>query len=272
MNQYVINNQATVQWVVQKNLTNYNDFSALKETCQNLQIPFVGIDVIPFSNELPDFDRKPKSIFYGSTTFNNLAYSNSELKEGVFFDPTTFSVERYIKEWGEHMLNYGAVVTTIEELMYTDYDPEKMLFIRPDDDGKSFAGEVLKFGEYREWFERLKTIENSAISGKSRIVVGEPFHIGREWRLWCVGRKVIAASQYRNNFKLEKHRGCPNEVASFAEARCLQFTPHDVFVMDVCETGGELYIVECNCMNGAGFYNANIEAIVSNVTNYVSRL
>ena len=30
--------------------------------------------------------------------------------------------------------------------------------------------------------------------------------------------------------------------------------------MDVCETGGELYIVECNCMNAAGFYDANIEA------------
>jgi hypothetical protein len=40
--------------------------------------------------------------------------------------------------------------------------------------------------------------------------------------------------------------------------------------MDVCETGGQLYIVECNCMNAAGFYDANIEAIVTNVTKYVS--
>ncbi|MBN9385453.1 MAG: ATP-grasp domain-containing protein [Chitinophagaceae bacterium] len=263
-------NSATVQWVVQKNLTNYNDFSALENACRQLKIPFVGIDIIPFSDELPSFDRKFKSVFYGSTTFNKLAYSSSELNGGVFFDPATFSIERYICEWGEHMLNHGAVVTTFEELMQADYDPEKMLFIRPDDDGKSFAGEVLKFGEYREWFERLRMIENSGISGKIRIVVGEPFNIGREWRLWCVDKKVIAASLYRNKFKLEKRRGCPNEVVSFAEARCIQFTPHDVFVMDVCETGGELYIVECNCMNAAGFYDADIEAIVSNVTNYMS--
>jgi hypothetical protein len=255
-----------LQWVVQKNLTNHNDFSALRDACQKLQIAFVGIDVIPFSHELPDFDRKSKSIFYGSTTFTQLAYSNSLLKEGVFFDPITFSIERYIKEWGEHMLNHGAVVTTFEELMQADYDGNKLLFIRPDDDGKSFAGEVLQFGGYREWFERLKMIENTGISGGSRIIVGEPFNIGREWRLWCVEKKVIAASQYRNNFKLEKLQGCPNDVAAFAEARCLEFTPHDIFVMDVCETGGELYIVECNCMNAAGFYNANIEAIVSNIT------
>jgi hypothetical protein len=260
---------ANLQWVVQKNLTSYNDFSALQGACQKLSIHFIGIDVIPFSNKLPDFDPTRKSIFYGSTTFNKLAFEHGKLKEGVFFDPITFSIGRYIKEWGEHMLNYGAILTTYEELMQTEYDPEKMLFIRPDDDGKSFAGEVLKFGDFREWFEQLKMIENSGIARESRIVVGEPFHIGREWRLWCVEKKVIAASQYRNNFKLEKLRGCPKDVVSFAEERCLQFTPHDVFVMDVCETGEELYIVECNCMNAAGFYDANIEAIVSSVTNYV---
>lgn len=261
--------QVQSQWVVQKNLTNRNDFSALRGACQKLQILFVGIDVIPFSHDLPDFDTKSKNIFYGSTTFTQLAYSNSELREGVFFDPATFSVERYIKEWGEHMLNYGALVTTFEELMTADYDFEKMLFIRPDDDGKSFAGEVLRYGEYREWFERLKRIENSGITTNSKIIVGEPFNIGREWRLWCVDKKVVAASQYRNNFKLEKIGNCPDEVVAFAEARCLQFTPHDIFVMDVCETGGEFYIVECNCMNAAGFYNADIEAIVSHVSNYV---
>jgi hypothetical protein len=260
---------ANWQWVVQKNLTNHNDFYSLRDACQKLQIPFFGIDIIPFSHELPYFNRTIKSIFYGSTTFTQLAYSNSELKDGVFFDPATFSIELYIKEWGEHMLNYNAVVTTFEGLMQADYETSRLIFIRPDDDGKSFVGEVLKYGEFYEWFEKLKMVGNSSISGKSKIIVGEPFNIGREWRLWCVDKKVIAASQYRNNFKLEKVRGCPGEVITFAEARCHQFTRHDIFVMDVCETGGELYIVECNCMNAAGFYNADIEAIVYHVSDHV---
>jgi len=115
-----------------------------------------------------------------STTFTQLAYSNNELKKGVFFDPATFSMACYIKEWGEHMLNYNAEVTTFEGLMKADYDTNKLIFIRPDDDGKSFAGEVLKYGEYQEWFERLKMIENSGISDNSKIIVGEPFNIGRE--------------------------------------------------------------------------------------------
>jgi hypothetical protein len=86
-------------------------------------------------------------------------------------------------------------VTTFEELMRLDYDTNRLIFNRSDDDGKSFAGEVLKYGEFREWFERLKMVGNSGISDKSKIIVGEPFNIGREWRLWCVDKRVIAASK-----------------------------------------------------------------------------
>jgi len=61
-------------------------------------------------------------------------------------------------------------------------------------------------------------------------------------------------------------------VIAFAEARCRQFSPHEIFVMDVCESGGDLYIVECNCMNAAGFYDANVEAIIAEVTDYIQSM
>ena len=258
--------QTGIQWVVQRNLTNHHDLHALENACGKLGIDFVGIDIIPFSNELPAFDRAKKSLFYGSTTFNQLAYEDAELKAGVFFDPVAFSMDRQMAVWGTYMLNNGARVTTFDELMAADFDPEKLLFIRPDDDGKSFAGEVLTFAEFRKWFEGLRQVENADVSGASKIVVGEPFNLGREWRLWCVGGRVVAASQYRNRFELAKERGCPKEVVDFAEARCLTFTPHPIFVMDVCESAGELYIVECNCMNAAGFYAADIGTIVEHVS------
>src|ERR1700754_2436073 len=99
-----------IQWVVQKNLTNANDLIALETACQKLQIPFIGIDIIPFSTQLPTFDRSKRSIFYGSTTFNMLAYEDSQLKTGIFFDPETFSIERYLMEWRSEMLNYGSQI------------------------------------------------------------------------------------------------------------------------------------------------------------------
>ena len=38
--------------------------------------------------------------------------------------------------------------------------------------------------------------------------------------------------------------------------------------MDVCLCGDDYFIVECGCMNGAGFYNAKIENIIADVTQY----
>jgi hypothetical protein len=167
------------------------------------------------------------------------------------------------------MLNYEASVVTFQELMEGGkYKPDNLLFIRPDDDSKSFAGEVKRFEEINEWYDKLKVTENTNLSLESKIIVSDPFNIQYEWRLWIVHKKVVAASKYREYFRLRREEGCPGAVVAFAEERCKQYSPHDVFVMDICLCGDEYFIVECGCINGAGFYNANIEDIVVNVSDY----
>lgn len=257
-----------IQWVVQQNLTSKADFDGLQNACTALGINFTGVSIIPFSSELPDFERQKHSILYGSTTFNALAFLNKKLRKGLFFDDITFSMENYFERWGAHMLNYASQICTFNELMNSDIENDKLLFIRPNDDSKSFAGDVIKFGEIKEWYEKLFSITNSNLSLNGKIVVSEPYNIQIEWRLWIVQKKVVAASKYREYFRLSKGEGCPAEVVSFAEQRCQEYTPHNVFVMDICLSGDDYYIVECGCMNGAGFYKANIEQIVRSVSDY----
>lgn len=245
------------------------DFEQLKESCYKIGVKFIELDIIPFTAKLPAFDRSRSSIIYGSTTFNAVAFDDANLRKGLFFDEATFSIENYIEKWGRHMLNFNASVITFKELIDGDnYSSDKLLFIRPNDDSKSFAGEVKRFDEIGDWYEKLKVVENTNLSLESKIVVSEPYNIKYEWRLWVVNKKVVAASKYREYFKLRKEEGCPADVVSFAEERCQQYTPHDVFVMDICLCGDEYFIVECGCMNGAGFYKADIENIVKNVTKY----
>ena len=95
----------SIQWVVQQNLTSKEDFDGLKKACEKLCIPFTGINIVPFSSELPEFDRQKQSIPYGSTTFNALAYQDEILQKGLFFDEVTFSIQNYFDKWGAHMLN-----------------------------------------------------------------------------------------------------------------------------------------------------------------------
>ena len=258
-----------IQWVVQRNLTNQADFEGMKMACEKIGVPFIALYMIPFTAELPQFDRSRRSIIYGSTTFNALAYEDESLREGIFFDKHKFSIENYNSQWGQYMLNYEASICTFKELMESrQHTADKLLFIRPDDDSKSFAGETKRFDEIEGWFNMLIGVENSTLSAESKIVVSEPYNIQYEWRLWIVNKKVVAASKYREYFKLRKEEGCPAAVITFAEQRCQEYTPHDVFVMDVCLCGDEYFIVECGCMNGAGFYKGNIESIITNVSEY----
>lgn len=257
-----------VQWIVQKNLTGKEDFEALQNACNRLGFFFSGVNIIPFSQKLPVFSRQTPSIFYGSTTFTSLVYQDPELRCGLFFNEATFSIENYFKKWGEYMLNYGSTVSTFRELINGIRDAEELLFIRPNDDSKSFDGEVVRFGEIKEWYEKLLSIGNPLLSPDSKIVVSEPYEITAEWRLWIVNKRAVAASKYREYFKLKKEEGCPEEVKLFAERRCQEYTPHDVFVMDICLCGDSYFIVECGCMNAAGFYNVNIEEVVKAVTGY----
>jgi ATP-grasp domain, R2K clade family 3 len=259
----------SIQWVVQRNLTSQSDFEELKSSCLKIGVTFIELNIIPFTGQLPEFDRSRNSIIYGSTTFCGLAFEDAHLKNGLFFDPQIFSIENYIEKWGRYMLNYEASISTFKELIdCNNYNSDKLLFIRPNDDSKSFAGEVKRFEEIGDWYERLKAVENTNLSLESKIVVSEPYNIHYEWRLWVVNKKVVAVSKYREYFKLRKEEGCPVEVVSFVEERCQQYTPHDVFVMDICLCGDEYFIVECGCINGAGFYKANIGNIVTSVTEY----
>ncbi|SHM03928.1 protein of unknown function [Chitinophaga jiangningensis] len=260
---------SSIQWVVQRNLTSITDFNELAAACEKLEIPFLPVDIIPFTTTLPPIDRSRHSIIYGSTTFNRMAGEDVELKKGYFFDSERFSIENYMEHWGAHMLNFGAEISSFKSLMANNsYAPEKLLFIRPNDDDKSFAGEVKHYCEIESWYTALANLENTSLTPDSKIVVSEPYNIQSEWRLWIVNKKVVAASKYRQYFRLVKELGCPDAVVDFASARCAEYVPHDVFVMDVCYSGDAYYIVECGCMNGAGFYKANIEDIVRSVSSY----
>ena len=257
-----------IQWVVQNNLTKPELMEDLKGGCRDIGVDHIEVKVIPFSPDLPEFPTKKRSIFYGSTTMMNNVYDNKDLKEGLFFNHETFTMENYFDKWGKHMLNYDAGLTTFRELMNKEYDSDQLLFIRPNDDSKSFAGEVVEFGRVKTWYENLIGYENISLSLDTKIIAGEPYNIKKEWRLWILNKKVISSSQYKDGQFLKKIKDAPQNVIDFAESRCQEYTPHNIFVMDICLCTDELFILECGCMNSAGFYAADVHKIVKEITEF----
>jgi hypothetical protein len=260
----------TVGWTVQQDLSHPQYEEKIKAACQVQQFGFQTLKVYPFDPVLPNMHMWKHNIFYGSVSFNNLVSTDTFLRKGVFFDPVTFSMKNYLRKWNDHMLSSEAKVTSFAELMSEQYPPDKLLFIRPDDDSKSFSGTTKSFHEISAWYEELKMYDNTNLTLDSPIIVGEPYSIAAEWRLWIVNKKVVASSRYRRYFKLDVDPNCPTEVISFAEQRCKEYVPHDIFVMDVCISGDQFYILECGCMNAAGLYAADVHAIVTAVTEFVT--
>lgn len=255
-----------IQWVVQSNLTSENVLDDIKRACEKISVDCHALQVIPFSEELPYFPKDKRSIFYGSTTTMYLVHTDSSISEGLFFSPNEFTMENYFHKWGENMLNYGANIVKVKDINTLNWDKNKQLFIRPNEDSKSFNGEVKPFGEIAHWLQSIQLSQDLTLNEDTQILIGEPYHIEAEWRLWIVNKKVITASKYRENFKLKKETGCPSEVIEFAEKRCQEYTPHRFFVMDIGLCGNQLYIIECGCLNSAGFYAADIEKIVYTVS------
>ena len=125
-------------------------------------------------------------------------------------------------------------------------------------------------------FQDIKTMingvlyENPYITKDAEFVLSSPKNIGKEWRNFIVRGKVISSCRYRFWGELSVDEDdVPDGMKRFVEALCNIFTPHDVFIMDVCECEGKYFVIECNCFNGSGFYNNDLSKIVNSVNTYV---
>lgn len=257
-----------IQWIVQRNLIKDEQLTAFKQAVNNDVAIYQEVDVIPFSTELPIMDKTIPAIIYGSINFNNLCLQDKELNKGIFFNDN-FNMETYFKYYKENMLNYDSKVMTIGELLESiNRTSDTTIFIRPVSDTKEFDGLTLSYKDIDEWFSNALVFENTGISKDTKIVVAAPYRLKYEWRLVIVNGKVIAGSKYRTYFNLTKEEGYPIEVKEYAERMCQIYTPHNVFIMDICLCGDSYYIIECGCFNGAGFYNSNMNDIIREVSNY----
>ena len=267
------------RWIIQNNLIAENDRNQFQQACDELGIDHYEVLVVPFSNELPEFpiDDEHENIYYGSTTFMNNIYEQLNAPAGLFYNHETFSMENYIKQWGEHMLNCDAIILTVEEFLDGIEDGKlnnnTIHFMRPDGDGKEFDGQTGTYYELKDMLDRIMQYE-SPLEMDSKIVLGPAYNIHREWRNYIVNGKVVTSSRYRNNFRLSKSgTDIPEDMIKFVEDRCNEYQPHEIFAMDIAEVNedGEMkyFIIECGCMNSVGFYHADIKKYVEALTDYI---
>ncbi len=161
------------------------------------------------------------------------------------------------------MLNDEMVITTASQFASGLRSGESM-FVRPTKDLKSFPGGVVTGDTVEKW---LAGLEDTSV----RVAASRPREIIAEYRLFIVGGRIITGSQYKANGRLYSKRIETSGYEPF-EMAVNGWLPMDTCVMDMALTPeGEYRVVEFNCINCSGFYDHDLKALVTALTEHTDK-
>jgi hypothetical protein len=148
-----------------------------------------------------------------------------------------------------------------QDWLYAVFGRGGEVFARPTGCGKLFVGRRIA----RENF--TTALAPTRIDPATRVVVAAVRPIDREWRVVVAHNAVIAASQYARGGVRDIAPGCPDE-GMLAE---IHWRPDPIFMLDVCEAEGRLWLVELNGFSCSWLYQCDLAAVVSQASELASQ-
>jgi hypothetical protein len=204
-------------------------------------------------------------IAYGTFPFAREVQLNRRWVPGAWCDPTSLDCSCYYTHFGKYLLNQryeimpGVEAIRQRDRLFENFGKDDEVFARPTGCNKVFAGRCV----YRDDF--AAALSPTRYDPATLVVVAPPKELGREWRLVVAGDRVVAGSQYALDGSRCVQAGCPDAVRAFAVDMLaeVRWTPDPIFMMDVCESEGRLWLVELNGYSCSWLYACDLEAVVA---------
>jgi hypothetical protein len=199
---------------------------------------------LPAERSTPGPARSVTALFRSHGRFN----STIRWIPGAWCTPENLDCSTYFAHFGKFLLNQrytilpGIEAIRLGDWLFSVFAENDEVFARPTGCTKLFTGRRIP----RESF--ADALSPTRYDPATLVVVAAPRQIGREWRLVVAKGLVIAASQYARGGERLIGAGCPNEVHEFVERMLteVKWQPDPVFMVDVCESDGQLWLVELN--------------------------
>jgi hypothetical protein len=177
-----------------------------------------------------------------------------------------FDFAHYYPFFGRHLLNQPNAILTVEEAssgveaIFQRFAVKGQVFVRPCGVQKVFTGRCVDREEF------VGALETASFT-RAPILVAAPRQIDQEWRVVVARDRMIAASRYRLEGRLDVSPGCPWEVCAFVEALLadVRDRPDPIYLIDVCTSGSDLYLLELNSFSCSGLYQCDPPAVVTEV-------
>jgi len=244
-------------YIVQENTFREENYDLLIKSLERLGLEYEVVKVLPFTDEIEVLTTRKDVFVFGSLKLARISRDQSWIPGSLMSDTHDYNV--YSQYYKENLLNYDSKI-----YKFTDYldwanlnSPEK--FIRPCLDSKTFTGKVFNKEDWNNFVEHSLTNGHStSLTSDTLIQVAKPKHIQKEIRFWVVGGRVITGSQYRLGYRTVSDVNYEPSAVEFAQNMVDIYQLADVFVIDICLVNDEWKIVECGCLNCAGFYHADL--------------
>lgn len=260
----------SVTWVLERDVFSIRQEAKMIEWLTANNVAYHQVKIIPFIYEIdgpvPVIDGPV--VVYGSIGSQKLAIENG-WTPGVFTGSDINETE-LVKHLSSMYLNEDLRVCKFSDLpTVVDYDE---VFIKPNTDTKEFAGTVVKKEQMISWVDgMIKSgyLEDSFLNAE--VTFSTPKEIGCEWRLVVVDRQIAAYSVYRQYGITKPEAWLPDEARAFAQSAIDTYSPLDVYVLDICQVAdGSFKVIEINTFNSAGWYECDVDTVMSTVTNFVA--
>lgn len=250
-----------MQWILQE----FEDTLVLASVLSHMGIDYSLHKVVPFVGELepnPEIIDPQKVIFYGAYSLRHYAKKNN-------LTPGVFVLRPYLFEtaWKPFLLNGDARTITMEEVC-SIIKPDQQYFIRPVEDSKEIAGQVMTYDEIKLMCDnlcRLKPDEYilGSLTPSTEVMISKPKKIFREWRNWIVDDKLVTSSLYKEGRRVIYKQEVDDDVKDFI-LDMISRNPHyaRAYVLDICRSDSGLKIIETNCLNAAGLYAADLQKLI----------
>lgn len=265
-----------MHYVIQENVFRESHYDILKKTIERLKLPYTTVRIFPFVekitdleeipdgpynvDDLPDFNPGTNKIFvFGAIKLARVAKKKGWLPGSMMNDNHDYMV--YREHYRENLLNWDSKIHKIVDDF--EWKEGESKFIRPTKDTKSFTGKVFVKVEWEDFLEHnLHNYRSEIFNEETLVQVSSPKNIQKEIRFWVVDGKVITGSQYRLGNQTLYSEYFEDEAKEFAQQMVNTFQLAKAFVIDVCLANDEWKIVECGCLNCAGFYRADLQRVV----------
>jgi hypothetical protein len=212
-------------------------------------------------------------IGYGTFPFARQIQLHYRWSPGAWCNPENLDCSTYFAYFGKYLLNQPyAILPGVEAIRQRDwlfsvFGGDDEVFARPSGCHKLFVGRAM----HRESF--AQGLSPSRYDPTTQVVIAAPKEIGREWRLVIIGDHIIGASQYAEDGVRSIAPGCPELVREFVAGmlNAVSWRPDAIFMMDVCESDGRLWLLELNGFSCSWLYRCDLAEVVGKASELAVR-